>query len=246
LWRPERASAIDFNKEEYRGAMMRVWRFGLSAFALVLVTAAAPAWAELLSYDFQGTVTQTGILSGQTIAPVVNPGINSFLGQTFTATVTVDSSLSPRAVFVGQTYYNFQSFNVVFSGGYHFGVTGDDVRVIDESIGDSFTVFAEDYEVGANVVGAGLPGLTLRGADLLSFTDDRNALADTSLPPTLPPSEFTLNVDFLDANNLDYEILGTGVVGVPEPSLSFVFGVFCVGLLRAGCSAKGRTRPATL
>jgi hypothetical protein len=216
--------------------MARRWLLG--PIALLVVTVAGPARAEVVTFDIVGTVSSFSNPDG-----LLNPG-DVTVGAPIAIKLAYDTSSTPVSSTSTEAVYRPLSFQFTFSTG---AVSFDTGPLIFSSVtvqndGVSGDVFQAQTSTG------GFPYVNRISLEL----DDPGAtvFSDTSLPNQLDPSQFSglkIEADLSDTE-LTAQILGevtsiTKETLTPEPASIALLGFGALGLVGYGWRKRRQWQP---
>lgn len=213
--------------------------FGLMVAAVA--AAASPASAALITYTFQGTVTQVGAITGGPITSVA-------VGDPFTLTFTVDdtatdSEPNPAAVFVGAV----SDVSWSFGGAETWTSTGWTITSTNYFGNPGAAYFVRSEGLSRLLVPISGPNIDGHVPEQASLTL-LNTNAAVGTPPLLPPSDltpFTANRFFLFVFAGGSFVEATLATVVPEPATLALLAIGFAGLTRAGSRPARPHAPRT-
>lgn len=199
------------------------------------LAAASFAVVALASTTAASAAPVTFVLEGQVSSVTNDPRVQTFVGSTFTARYTFESTQPNN----GSNIANYGGYvgtsQITFSNGFSWSEDDTHIRVFNDfAQNPPFGPFQDGYDVvvGGGTEPSGLPGLIFNGAYLLSLRDwTRTALQSVDLP--LSPldlddfsDKFAL-INFVDnAAHLNVNVwLDVTSFELPEPSSMALLGV---------------------
>jgi hypothetical protein len=202
-------------------------RIGLMAAVLGLVAGAASrARADILTYDFTGTVDRTG----GTYDP--------YLGRSVIGTFTFDTGVPAYDTAPNQAKYHTGRIAFRIDGGPSF-----DTTTVNTSVQNDYDVGTSVFD-GLSIAGTFSPGF-IGGLGLSDST--HTAFDSMSLPAALHPSSFdtkglggydsSLSGDYFNVT-LDRVTLASSVASTPEPTT--ILPASIVSLMGLGCAWRRR------